>query len=209
MNATCASPWGGTCTVSNRDVTICMESVSDETFTFTGYGWLLLMVTGIFAVSLTTFTLSVGVIATPLISRAASWFAPSAIVLLEGLSPPNACRAMMVWAFVSCLLQVLTSDSSFPFGLTRIDVLKRLMLLDEFASALRVCWTSLRMLSVRPSVWGRSVDMLAASSEMSASFNVARSVRFSHGDCSMSLISASTTLGSESSFRQTSRLRSA
>ena len=39
----------------------------------------------------------------------------------------------MVWAFVSCLLQVLTSDSSFPFGLTRLDVLKRLMLLDEFA----------------------------------------------------------------------------
>ena len=116
---------------------------------------------------------------------------------------------MMVWAFVSCLLQVLTSDSSFPFGLTRIDILKRLMLLDEFASALRVCWTSLRMPSVRPSVWGRSVDMLAASSEMSASFNVAKSVRFSHGDCSMSLISASTTLGSESSFRQTSRLRSA
>ena len=40
---------------SNRDVTICMESVSDDLHS-TGYGWLLLMVTGIFCVS-TTFTL--------------------------------------------------------------------------------------------------------------------------------------------------------
>lgn len=164
----------GTCTVSNRDVTICMESVSDETFTFTGYGWLLLMVTGIFAVSLTTFTLSVGVIATPLISRTASWFAPSAIVLLEGSRRPT--RAGHDGVGVRQLpAPGVDVGFVFPFGLTRIDVLKRLMLLDEFASALRVCWTSLRMPSVRPSVWGRSVDMLAASSEMSASFNVAKS----------------------------------
>ena len=85
--------------VSNRDVTICMESVNDETFTVTGYGWLLLMVTGICAVSdhVDVFRRRDG---HAVDEQDRAGCAPSAIIVLLEFSPPNACRAMMVWAFV-------------------------------------------------------------------------------------------------------------
>ena len=60
----CSSLVGGTTTSTSREVTMVMESVVAETWTRTGYGRALLTVTGIFAVSLTTFRLSMGVILT-------------------------------------------------------------------------------------------------------------------------------------------------
>ena len=170
------------------------------------------MVTGICAVSLTTLTFSVGVMVTPLMSRDASCPAPSTMVLPAGFSPPSACRAMMPCALTSCLRHALRpAGDCLASSATsvRMDALNRLMSLVEAASVLSVCLRLACVASLIPSDCG---TIAAASSPLkagSALLNVFRSVMFSHGDCSTSVISASTTAGSELSFRQTSRLRSA
>ena len=167
------------------------------------------MVTGICAVSLTTLTFSVGVMATPLMSRDASCPAPSTMVLPAGFSPPSACKAMMPCALTSCLRHALSPAGSCLASSVRMDALNRLMSLAEAASVLSVCLRLARVASLIPSDCGTIAAALSPLKAGSALLNVFRSVMFSHGDCSTSVISASTTAGSELSFRQTSRLRSA
>ncbi len=136
--------------MSKREVTICIESVSDETFTVTGYGWLLLIVTGIFAVSLTTLTFSVGVIAMPLNSSEDNCEAPSSMVLPDEASLPSACNASRLCAETSCLRHVVLPDDDFSVGSARMNELKRSMPLADSVNALRVCCRDERRASESP-----------------------------------------------------------
>ena len=128
-NVTCASLFAGMVTSVNRDVTISMESVRDETFTRTGYGWLFLTVTGILAVSLTTVMESVGVMDTPPNMPPPSRLAPSTRLSMLRGADESACSASVLCA--ALILRIQDADALWS---VRTDVAKRLMSLRLSAS---------------------------------------------------------------------------